>query len=339
MRAALLAVLAGFLVPWLPVLAYYADKGVLGRFLSLYFRITKVVAEGYSNTPFKNGWHDQWATIFYILPFVLAALALLAVIQFRPFRIATKWSRDRILLVAALITTILLYQGALLRSDATHLAGTMFALPALVVTVATTLPRLLGAQWRATLTLGAAALVAGSFLLLPYKAFKWPAVHARLEAPFLDRQQLAREPAPAQPVTIAGERVGAGLVAGQSCCQRSPSSMPAFIKLMDRVHTIIGNRVTYVAGFPNGYPGIVYFVADLKPAPIPFDPYTMVFNEPQKQAFLATFRESVLPQIQALVTSSLVAPETRYFLHRYTHARRVTLTYAARSYYVILSSG
>ena len=48
----LVAVLAGFVISWLPALAYYAAKGLLVRFVYLYFLITRAVAEGYSNTPY-----------------------------------------------------------------------------------------------------------------------------------------------------------------------------------------------------------------------------------------------------------------------------------------------
>ena len=48
--------------------------------------------------------------------------------------------------MAVVLTTILLYQGALLRSDAVHLTGTLLVVPALVVTVATCCLALLGAR-------------------------------------------------------------------------------------------------------------------------------------------------------------------------------------------------
>ena len=113
--------------------------------------------------------------------------------------------------------------------------------------------------------------------------------------------------------------------------------MPEFIQLMDHIHAIVGDRVTYVVRARNGYPGLIYFVADLNPAPIPLDPYTMVLTQPQRLAFLDTFRSRVLPETQALVTSSLTAPETRYFLQRYEHTRRITLSYPGGPYYIILS--
>lgn len=343
---ALLSALAGFAVVWVPVLAYYAANGVLARFLHLYFLVPQAVAEGYSNTRF--GGHQvgaaaqagqaRWAPFFYVLPFILAVLALLAVVRFRPLRVAWQWSRERVALVAIVITTILLYQGALLRSDASHLSGTLLAVPGLAIMVATVLPRLLGAWRPVSLATGGFAIFAASFLLLP-PAIAGPAsVRARAEAPYLDRQRLATEPARAAPATIAGGRVGAGLAAGGPCCQDASVPMGSFIAFMDRLHAIIGNRATYVVGFPAGYPGIVYFVADLTPAPVPIDQHTMVMNVPQYRAYLATFRSSVLPKTAALVTQSLSTPEARYFRDFYPDAEVITLSYRDTPLYVLLRS-
>ena len=101
-------------------------------------------------------------------------------------------------------------------------------------------------------------------------------------------------------------------------------------------HAIIGNRTTYVVSFPAGYPGIVYFVADLTPAPVPIDVHTMVMNIPQYRAYLANFRSSVLPRTAALVTPSLGAAEARYFRNFYANARVITLTYRRTPLYVLL---
>jgi hypothetical protein len=344
---ALLAVLAGFLIVWVPVLAYYAAHGLLGRFLHLYVLIPQAVAGGYSNTPFggyqltpaAQAAQARWETFFYALPFILAILALLVVVQFRPFRVAWEWSRERVALVAVLITTILLYQGALLRSDASHLYGTMLAVPGLVIMAATVLPRLLGAWRPVTLGVAGVAVFAGSFLLLPRSAVSPAGVHALAAAPYRDRQRLAAEPAPAAPPTIAGRRVGAGLAAARQCCQNASVPMPRFIAFMDQLHAIIGDRVTYVVSFPAGYPGLVYFVADLTPAPVPVDAHTMVLNMPQYRAYLADFRSSVLPRTAALVTPSLGAAEARYFRDFYAGARVITLAYRHEPVYVLLRRG
>ena len=192
-RAALVAVLAGFVLVWVPVLAYYAVHGQLGEFLSEYLLFPQAVAEGINDTPWQGFTHrpSSLTHMYYILPFLLAVLALLPVIQVRPLRIATEWSRERVCLVVTVVATILLYQGVLLRADASHLTGTLLMVPAVVIIAGVVLPRLLGAQRRATVAVVGAALIIASFALLPAQAFTWSSVRSWAEAPYLDRQQPA----------------------------------------------------------------------------------------------------------------------------------------------------
>jgi len=198
------------------------------------------------------------------------------------------------------------------------------------------LPRLFGAQRRVTAALAGAALVVASFVLLPHAAFARTSVRTWAETPYLDRQRLAAAPPVGIPATLAARRVGAGLDDGSQCCQGSPVPMPEFIKLMERIHTIIGNRTAYVANFPGEYPGLVYFGADLNPAPVSSDQNSSIETEPELQAFLADFRTRVLPQTQAVLTFSVKVPEAQFFLQRYPSALRITLRYADQPYYILL---
>lgn len=340
---ALAAVLAGFLLIWVPVLAYYAVHGQLVEFIQQYLLFPRAVASGANDTPWGGFHHGKpsppspYTRLYTKLPFLLAGLALLAVVQVRPLRIATEWSRERALLVATVLATALLYEGVLLRSDAAHLTGTELTVPALAVVAATVLPRLLGIQWREAAVAGTVALFAASFVLLPRAAFTRASVRSWAEAPHLDRQQLAAAPASGKPTTLAGQRVGAGLDRASVCCQGSPVSMPDFIHLMERIHEIVGDRTAYVANFHGAYPGLVYFGADLNPAPVSSDPDSSIETEPERKAFLADFRTRVLPQTQAVLTFSVKgSPEARYFLQRYPDARRVTLHYGHKAYYILL---
>ena len=337
-RAALLAALSGFALTWLPVLAFYASHGDLVQFARLYFRFPDAVAKGFDDTPWTDG-PFSLTTMFYVLPFLLAAGALLTIFEARPVRIATGWSPERTRLAATVISTILLYQGALFRSDSWHLTGTMLMVPALVTVTASALPGLLGAR-RLTAAVAGTALGIASLALLPGSAFawtslrhtpalSWTSLRAAAAAPYLDRKRLAAERPPGQPATVAAARIGAGLAS-------APFMVP-LVPLMNRIHAIIGSRTTYVADYPDGYPGFVYFVADLTPAPVLADKYMTVFTEPQLLAYLRYFQASVLPHTQALVTSSLNAPEARFFLRRYASARRVTLRLGVEPYYVLLA--
>jgi hypothetical protein len=337
-RAALAAVLAGFLLIWAPVLGFYAARGQLAGFLRQYFLFPRAVAAGANDTPWGGFGHapSPYTHLFYALPFLLAALALLTVVRLRPLRTATGWPRERVLLLVTVLATALLYEGALLRSDTSHLTGTLLMVPALVIMTATALPRLTGIRRRAAAVAAAAALMAASFTLLPRAAYTWAGLRSWAAAPYLDRQRLAAAPAPREPATLAAQRVGAGLDRAPRCCQGSPVPMPDFTRLMEQIHAIVGDRPAYVANFHGQYPGLVYFGADLNPAPVSSDPYSSIETEPELKAFLADFRTRVLPQTQAVLTFSRNTPEARLFLQKYPNARQVTLRYAGQPYYVLL---
>ena len=340
-RAALVAVLAGFLLIWVPVLAFYGIHGDLGPFLKLYFLLARAMPSGFGNTPWTGGTAMPFSltTMYYVLPFLLAAAAFLTVFELRPLRIAVVWSPERLRLAVTVIITVMLYQGVLLRSDATDMTGTLLMVPALVIMTATVLPRSLGARRPVTFTLAGAVLIAASFVLLPQHSFALTSVRAQAQAPYLDRQRLAAEPSPAAPTTLAGQRIGAGLADAPQCCQGPALSMASLARDMQYIHTVIGNRTTYVADFPHGYPGFVYFVADLTPAPTVQDKYGTILNQPQLNAYLAYFRTNVLPHTQALVTGNLTGSEAQSFLQRYPHARRILMHIGAKPYYILLAQG
>jgi hypothetical protein len=340
-RAALLAVAAGFLLVWLPILAFYAAHGDLGQFLRLYFLFPRAVAEGWDDTSWQGATHNPspFTTMFYVLPFLLAVVALLSVFRVRPLRIAREWSRDRVLLAAILVIAVLLYQGALLRSDTPHLTGTLLAVPGAVIVTATVLPKRLGVRRRGTLVASGLALAFASFALLPYEAFAWTSVRSVAEAPYLDRLHLAASPHRDRPATLAAQRVGTGLADTRECCQGTLAPMTKFIALMNRIHAVVGDRTAYVADFPDAYPGLVYFVADLTPAPVIADKYMTVLNQAQLAAYMAYFRSDVLPLTQAVLTADPGTPEARFFMQRYPGARRITLHFAGQPYYVLLRGG
>ena len=326
-RAALAAALTGFLLAWLPTLAFYAIHGDLVQFFTLYFQYPDAAARGYGDTAWTGGPFSLTA-MFYALPFLLATGALLTVFDVRPVRIATGWSRERTRLAVTVIITILLYQGALFRSDDWHLTGTVLMVPALVVATASVLPRLLGARRLTAAVLGTAVGVA-SFSLLPRPASAWTSLRSTAEAPYLDRQRLAADSPLGRPATLAARRIGAGL-------DRAPG-MAHLVQLMNRIHAVVGSRTTYVADYPYGDTGFVYFLADLTPAPVLYDKYTTVFDESQLIAYMKYFQASVLLHTQALVTGSLDGPEAQFFLRRYPGARRITLHGGRAPYYVLLA--
>jgi hypothetical protein len=333
---ALGSIAGGFLLVWLPALAYYAVQGALGRFVFLYFFIPREVAAGYSNSSFLEGLHSSWGWMYYAFPFVLAAVSLLSTLRFRPLRIADRWSHSRILLVGTVVTTIVLYQGALLRADTSHLISAMLSVPAFVAVVAIALPHAMGARRVATLVGAGAVVIVLAFVLVPREQYQTAILRERLEVPYLARRDAARMPAIRAPRSLAAKRVGTGLASAPQCCSGSSVSMPGLIRVMNRIHRLVGGRTTYVADFWDAYPGLIYFLADLRPAPIPLEPWTMVTTEPQSVAYLDEFRTKTVKSVRALLTDDLGVPEAQIFTSAYPHFRKVVLRYGAHPYFVLL---
>jgi hypothetical protein len=333
---ALASVAIGFVVVWLPVLGYYTAHGVLGRFVWLYAFIPRAVASGYSNSSFLEGLHSPWGRMYYAFPFVLALVSLLSVLRFRPLRIADRWSAQRVLLVATVVTTVVLYEGALLRADATHLINTMLPVPVFVAVVAVTLPGRLGARRPATLVIGGALVVACALTLVPRGQFRAAMMWQRLEAPYVGRRAVSGQPVVPAVDSLAAGRVGPGLAGAPVCCTGSSVSMAELIRLMNRIHRLVGDRTAYVASFPDVYPGVIYFLADLRPAPIPLDPSTMVLTGAHRDGYALDFRTRTLKSVRALLTDDLGSFEPENFIAAYPRYREVVLRYGQKPYYLLL---
>jgi hypothetical protein len=324
-------VAVGFLAVAAIVFAYYAANGDLHRFLELYYLIPSAVAAGYSDTRYYGGFGGQWGHVYYLVPFLLGGLCLLSLVQLHPFRFARAWSRERVLLVSALVAAAVCAAGSLTRSDSAHLVNTMLALPvALVLTVAY-LPRLLGVRAINRRVLLAGALAVVPLALLPTQQITnvgnriaWPLERFSYSEPVTAWQR-------ADPSSVAARRLGPVLHRdGQWCCTNYhfPVSMREFAGLLNRVHVIVGDRRVYVANFIDPMmPGTAYFLADLRPAPIYFEPQTMAMNEKLLGDFLDYFRDHI-SGVQAIVAVFPNLPEVRMFKAAYPNYRETRLPYS-----------
>jgi hypothetical protein len=330
---ALGAILTGFSVSWLPALIYYAYVGDLGRFLQLYAFMPTAVARGYSNSSYP-GWSDPWAKTYFTLPFVLATIGLSSILQFRPFGVALRWTRERVALVSVAVAAITSHEGALLRADSSHLMNTMLAVPVLLVVLVAYGSRVYGIERGFFSLVFAAAIVAVALGLLPSHTYRPRVLLDRIVAPVTTRLdgEFWTTPPDAPRGSVAAARVGASLL-GQPSSR--PVSMPRFVAIMDRLHDVIGNRATYVASFKDAYPGLVYFVADLRPAPILLEPSTLIVNLGVQGQFLRDFRDHI-NNVRAIVTLSLESPEAKIFAHTFPAHRTITLQYLRDPVFVLL---
>jgi hypothetical protein len=319
---------AGFAAVWVVVLAPYAVQGELGRFLHTYFVVPGAVTRGYSNTPYGPGPISAWGPMFYLLPAGLAGLGIAALLRGRPLRIATAWSRERVLLVSAIVAAVACFPGALLRSDASHLSNAILAVPVVFVLAVAYLPRLLASDApRRALAIRSGLLAAGLLLLIP--ATQLERAPRRLIEPAVARAAFAGEHPPA-PSTPAGERIGRGLAAAPVCCTTSliPSgapSMPRFVEFLDTVRGVVGSRRTYVTWGPGaGLPGLVYLGAGLREPPLWLEPGTLLVDPSEQRRFLAYFAQHIR-DVDALVTIDGPTPEREIFTRAYPAHRTVGL--------------
>jgi hypothetical protein len=327
---ALLATGIGFGVIVVAVFGYYAFNGHLGRFLDLYYLIPSAVAAGYSDTVYYGGFGGHWGHLYYLLPFFLGLLCVLSLVRLHPFRIAREWSRERVLLVSALVAACISFTGAFLRSDSSHLVNTMLALPVALVLAVAYLPRLLGISGRRRRLLIGLALAAVPLALLPFTQIRnvgnriaWPIERFDYRSPAIDWQR-------ANPDSVAAARLGDVLHTPQQwCCTRFryPVSMREFAGMLNSIHAAVGDRRVYVANFIDGMqPGAAYFLSDLKPAPTNLEPFTMVMNERLLNEFLDYFRAH-LSEVQAIVAVFPNLPEVRMFKTAYPSYRRTVIPY------------
>ncbi|HEY0632997.1 MAG TPA: hypothetical protein VGC98_13155 [Thermoleophilaceae bacterium] len=335
--SALLWVAAGFLLIVVPTLLYYAVNGELGRFLELYWLVPSAVASGYSNTAFTN---STWGPYFHVLPVLLGLLLVAALLAGKPLRIASRWSRRRIVLVSALVAALVSHLGALTRSDVSHLKNTELALPAALCLAIFYLPGLLGVgprRWRWVGGLAVAVLV---LALLPSYATEPKKVALRLWRPLhalVDPPSPKRPGANLPPRSVAADRLGAPILHRRQCCTRRSIPTAELVRFMDRLHAVVGARRVYVDGVTakTVTAPAVYFLADLRPVPTPEDFRTMAFNSRLRAEWFAYF-DAHIDGVEAMVARDLRSRAATTWLKRFPKHRTVNLRYGTHAVHVLL---
>lgn len=302
---------SGFALAWTPVLAYYGALGRLGELWYAYTLIPGRFFRGYGNIPYAGRFgEDPYVVAYYATPVLTALLALAALLRARPLRFAAPLGRDRLLVLAPCVALLCSYPSALLRSDAPHFLGTLFALPLAIAAALVHLPRVLpsrAARWRARL---AVAALAG----LAYWP-TWRTTPERLGAFAAGRfQALTAAPTPEwTPEDEIARRFGYGLLG-------NPRMIP-HLELMRRIKAAAGEGRVFVQVSERHtpfiddalhYSGGIYFLADLNPGPIWLERSDMVADSHQLERFLGHFRKHV-DRFDCVVSLVPTSPEIRAF--------------------------
>jgi hypothetical protein len=115
-------------------------------------------------------------------------------------------------------------------------------------------------------------------------------------------------------------------------------SMRTFLDLATDVHGIVGSRKTYVRDLGRDYlaDGLLYFLADLTPAPAWPDRDTWTINDEVRRDVADRIR-SRPQEFECFIASSLDGPEAAAFLETHPGAERLERQLGLATLYILLS--
>ena len=307
-REVMVSFAAGAAVPVLLVLGWYTVRADVGQFVGNYFLLPRAVSAGYQNTWFAEA-GNPLARTFHVVPLfgiVVGCLTLWDPWTCRPRTLGPAHVR----LVAFVCALLSSFQGALFRSDALHTINVLLPLPFVAVFAFRDLPGWLARGWlaRAAWHTGIALFV---LWMLPistqlFGAYDWilgPAIrrHAATASPHVPLPGVGFQRASA---TLADEPIVAGANSGP---------MHDFLADASALHDLVGRRPTVVQGAGPYFTGLVYFMADLTPAPILYDVETMVINDRIQSAAWAHLRKHI-GEVDCVIATSPSVFEAQVFL-------------------------
>lgn len=326
----------GFAVVWVPLLSWYAMHGQLQAFVSNYAILPRAVAAGFQNTWFNEGSSNPLARAFHYTPAVAIVIGVLTLWDVREWRVRLL-NRDHIRLLSFVAVLLACFQGALYRSDSLHTLNVLIALPFVLVLAFRDLPSWIASTWtgRAAARL---AIVAGAMWLFPLTPQLTAAYDWILFPPSM---KFASHPAPpirAADSGIAFARATAGLSDEATVAGAGTGAMRKFLEDASALHDLVGTRRTFVESAGPYFTGLLYFMADITPAPFLYDIETMMFNDRQQNAAWSYF-QTRLPDIDCVITVSPDTFETRLFRSANPSARTYVRQVGEASLYVIMNGG
>jgi hypothetical protein len=327
----------GFGFVAIPIVLYYAFHGTAGEFLRNYFLNPRAVAMGYSNT----WWPAQDALLperysYYFTPPFLIALAGCTLWRLRPLGLVSPLDFRRIRFLAFVCIQLICYQTSLFRSDNTHLRNTMIALPFVLVLGFWDLP-----QWLAASGWGRSA-VRGAFIVLVlaiYPVVRLQAWETMMTAPMFRFKAPPPSSASASMPDddrVAFKRATRLLSDEPILAATSGLSVRSFLDFASELHDTIGPRKTYIAAVGSVYTGLLYFMADLTPAPYPLELETMVINRNMRDLVIDHMRAHP-EDYECFIGTSLSQAEAQVFLDGHPGALTLERNLGPTMLYVLLA--
>jgi len=112
--------------------------------------------------------------------------------------------------------------------------------------------------------------------------------------------------------------------------------MRTFLEFASDIHDLVGRRRTYIGPIGNIYTGLLYFMADLTPAPYPLDLETMTINAKLRQIVIDHMRTHP-EDYECFIGTSLDQTEARVFMDLHPGAVTVQRRMGPVMLYVLLA--
>jgi hypothetical protein len=326
---------AGLALVVAPILLYYAARGEAGTFVRNYFLNPRAVAMGFSNTwwPAQNADLPERNSYYFTLPFLLL-LAVATLWRLRPFRLSPPLTSGQALFLALVCVQLVCFQTSLFRSDSTHVRNTMIALPFVLWMGFWDLPQWLATGGSRRQALRAAFVVLG---VAVYPTLRLQAWSSMMTTP---ANRFARVPDQVPSIPRDGRvafRRATWLLSNEPMLtDNSGLSMRTFLDSASDIHDLVGQRKTYIASIGNIYTGLLYFMADLTPAPYPLDLETMTINAKMREIVIDHMRTHP-EDYECFIGTSLEQTEARVFLELHPGAVTVQRRMGPVMLYVLLA--
>lgn len=329
-----LNLLLGFLLVWIVPLAYYASHGALGEFLHNFFLVPSLVPRGFSNTRYLEGMSHRTSAAFYLTPLFLAIVGVSTLFDLRQRRLRARLEPAHVRLLAALAAVIACYPTALFRSDALHLLNVMAGLPILAVAFLHQVPSLFhvsGPKRWWIWSLGFVFLA----LLYPFNLSIFLSPYEKIIQPPLQRFAADRPKAAplSSQASVVEQRLGAPLCALPTLFNSGPSAQET-ISNLEHLRLQLTDRTVLIHKFPHVYQGVIYFVADLKPAPVLLDQFTMVVHEGIRDRDLAHMAKHI-DAFGAIVSTDLENPYIQTFKRLVPDSETLQSSLNGSTYYIV----
>jgi hypothetical protein len=326
---------AGLALVVVPILLFYAARGAAATFVRNYFLNPRAVAMGFSNTwwPPQNADLPERNSYYFTLPFLLL-LAVATLWRVAPFRVSTPLASGQARFLAFVCVQLVCYQTSLFRSDSTHVRNTMIALPFILWLGFWDLPKWLATgRWRRQM-LRAAFVVLAVAVYPPLRLQAWSSMMTMPPRRFTH----VADHVPPTPGDgrIAFSRATLLLSDEPILADSSGLSMRTFLEFASDIHDLVGQRKTYIGPLGNIYTGLLYFMADLTPAPYPLDLETMTINAKMRELVIDHMRTHP-EDYECFIGTSLEQTEARVFLDLHPGTVTVERRMGPATIYVLLA--